>query len=139
MDDNSFDGFDSLDFHPNMYYEDTWTNIGNLNADNLDNSSSNDGSNSPKITFSRSSSKDVLGSIDFVQTQRNLNNFLENNKEMEQSLQVPNYAPTMNPSKRRRSPANSNGKNTGRDKKNISGSRNTPVSNNYRRRKNITN
>ena len=55
MDDNSFDGFDSLDFHPNMYYEDTWTNIGNLNADNLDNSSSNDGSNSPKITFSRSS------------------------------------------------------------------------------------
>ena len=54
MDDNSFDGLDSLDFNPNMYYEDTWSNIGNLNADNLDNVSSNDGSNSPKIEFPRS-------------------------------------------------------------------------------------
>jgi hypothetical protein len=135
MDDNSFDGLDSLDFNPNMYYEDTWSNIGNLNADNLDNVSSNDGSNSPKIPFSRSNSKDVLGSIDFVQTQRNLNNFLENNRDMEQALRYPNDVPAINPSKRRRSPANSNEKNTWRGKKNISGSINTHVSNNNRKKK----
>ena len=36
MDDNSFDGLDSLDFNTDMYYEDEWSNIGgNLNTDNF--------------------------------------------------------------------------------------------------------
>ena len=72
MDDNSFDGLDSLDFNTDMYYEDEWSNIGgNLNTDNLDNASSSS-SNSPKIKFSRSNSKDVLGgTIDFANGNRN--------------------------------------------------------------------
>ena len=30
MDDNSFDGLDSLDFNTDMYYEDEWSNIGEI-------------------------------------------------------------------------------------------------------------
>ena len=90
MDDNSFDGLDSLDFNTDMYYEDEWSNIGgNLNTDNLDNASSSS-SNSPKIKFSRSNSKDVLGgTIDFANSNRNIASFLENNKGFEQALRVP--------------------------------------------------
>ena len=104
MDDNSFDGLDSLDFNTDMYYEDEWSNIGgNLNTDNLDNASSSS-SNSPKIKFSRSNSKDVLGgTIDFANGNRNIASFLENNKGFEQALRVPGFVSANSPSKRKTS------------------------------------
>ena len=105
MDDNSFDGLDSLDFNTDMYYEDEWSNIGgNLNTDNLDNASSSS-SNSPKIKFSRSNSKDVLGgTIDFANGNRNIASFLENNKGFEQALRVPGLLSANASSKRKTSP-----------------------------------
>ena len=104
MDDNSFDGLDSLDFNTDMYYEDEWSNIGgNLNTDNLDNASSSS-SNSPKIKFSRSNSKDVLGgTIDFANGNRNIASFLENNKGFEQALRVPGFVSANASSKRKTS------------------------------------
>ena len=71
MDESTLYGLDTLDFNPDMYYEDEWGTLGNLNSDK-----SSNGSNSPKIKLSRSNSKDILGGIgDFSQSKKTLAHF----------------------------------------------------------------
>ena len=97
MDDSALYGLDTLDFNPDMYYEDEWGTLGNLNSDK-----SSNGSNSPKIKLSRSNSKDILGGVgDFPQSKKNISSFLDNNKDLEDSLRVPSYMPPGSISRKR--------------------------------------
>eukprot|EP00944_MAST-04C_sp_MAST-4C-sp1_P002165 g2165.t1 len=97
MDESTLYGLDTLDFNPDMYYEDEWGTLGNLNSDK-----SSNGSNSPKIKLSRSNSKDILGGIgDFSQSKKNISAFLEHSKDVEGSLRVPSYIPSGSSGKRR--------------------------------------
>ena len=101
MDESTLYGLDTLDFNPDMYYEDEWGTLGNLNSDK-----SSNGSNSPKIKLSRSNSKDILGGVgDFHQSKKNISSFLEHSKDVEGSLRVPSYI--LENSGKRRSPERS--------------------------------
>eukprot|EP00944_MAST-04C_sp_MAST-4C-sp1_P000246 g246.t1 len=97
MDESTLYGLDTLDFNPDMYYEDEWGTLGNLNSDK-----SSNGSNSPKIKLSRSNSKDILGGVgDFSQSKKNISAFLEHSKDVEDPLRVPSYMPSGSSGKRR--------------------------------------